>query len=99
MKEYQIIKIFFLLLSFILFGCSDRTPIINSDSPFIVEQIECVRPQNGCNMSIYYGRTYDMGKNSGLWFETAPAIILPTRMFQVGDTIVLERKVNKLKTE
>lgn len=97
MKEYQIIKIFFLLLSVILFGCGDRTPIINSDVPFIVDKIE--RYSNDGSLSTYYGRTYSMGDVRGIWFEKYPSIILPTRMFQVGDTIVLERKVNKLKTE
>lgn len=98
MKQYQIIKIIFLFLSLLLVGCGDRTPIINSNRPFIVERIECVRPQKGCGLSKYYGKTLEMGESNGL-FETTPTIILPTRMFQVGDTILLERKVNKLKTE
>jgi hypothetical protein len=72
----------FLLTSF-LQSCGNRTPILDSSVPFVVSSIEKVSDSH----SVYYAESYDSGKSPSFLAEGSPAIILPSRMFQIGDTI------------
>lgn len=84
MKNFKLItKTAIILLAIVILqSCGNRTPIIDGEKPFVVVKIVKYDETH----SKYYAVDY----NSGEWkggFETKPAIILPSRMYQINDTI------------
>lgn len=75
--------ILYFVLTVVLFSsCGNRTPIIDGETPFIVEKII----KYNTTHSKYIAR--DM--KSGEWsnnFQGNPAIILKTGLYQINDTI------------
>lgn len=74
---------FYVLLSVVIFqSCGDRTPIIDGESPFVVGTI--------IKYNDTHSKYFAIDRASGEWssnFEGDPMIILPSRMYQIGDTI------------
>lgn len=80
-----------LFLAAILVSCSgsDTTPQLDGDKPFIVTSIEQL-PE--ANMAEYFGTEgYDMRGFS----NRHPSIILPIRLYNIGDTITITHKKYK----
>ena len=74
--------IYIIMLVCILQSCGDRTPIIDGKNPFIVGKI--------IKYSETHSKYFAINRESGEWssnFEGNPMIILPSRMYQIGDTI------------
>ena len=74
---------FILLVSCCLYSCGNEPPVINDkNNPFIVGEIS----QKSNTHSIYYKNKISKKGTSvfGSWYE---AIVLPTGMYNVGDTI------------
>ena len=71
-----------LLAVVILQSCGDRTPIIDGEKPFVVGTI--------VKYNDTHSKYFAVDDASGEWssnFEGNPMIILPSRMYQIGDTI------------
>lgn len=71
-----------LLAVVILQSCGDRTPIIDGEKPFVVGTI--------VKYNETHSKYFAIDDKSGEWssnFEGNPMIILPSRMYQIGDTI------------
>jgi len=77
-----------LIISILIFISCQRydTPILNAaNKPFIVNKVESY----DSNFSAYYSK---QGKGTGKYTMVVIArIILPTGMYNVGDTIILKR--------
>ena len=86
-------KITFLITLLILVATSCRNvPIIGGKSkPFVVGEIVNM----GDNMSKYYAESWDSGR--GLYI-TVPSVILPSKMFNIGDTIKPENFISRYDT-
>lgn len=81
---------FYVLLSVVIFqSCGNADPIIDGETPFVVESITKYNDTH----SIYMAGNYECGKY--IPFNGLPIIILPSRMYQIGDTIKSE--FNNLK--
>lgn len=76
-------KAFFILLVMCCFSSCDSTPIIDGKNPFIVNQIDDV----GNGMSEYYGSSNVRYGGNG--FSGRPSIVLPSRLYNIGDTVRL----------
>jgi hypothetical protein len=63
----------------------NKVPIIDGETPFIVNKIVEYNKIRG--MSIYYGQE-DAGVLDN--FAKYPAIVLPSRKYNIGDTITLK---------
>ena len=75
-----------IILSLLLVSCNNtNTPIIDSSKPFIVTNIESIR---GNGMSKYSNHSTDFINQS---------IILPSRMYNIGDTISFLKILKKDK--
>ena len=73
---------FYMLLSVVIFqSCGNVVPIIDGEAPFVVESITKYNDTH----SIYIAGNYECGKYVA--FDGLPMIILPSRMYQIGDTI------------
>lgn len=74
---------FYALLSVVILqSCGDRTPIIDGEKPFVVGKI--------VKYNDTHSKYFAVDDASGEWssnFEGKPMIILPSRMYQIGDTI------------
>ena len=71
-----------LLVVVILQSCGDRTPIIDGEKPFVVGAI--------VKYNDTHSRYFAVDNESGDWnsnFGGKPMIILPSRMYRIGDTI------------
>jgi hypothetical protein len=74
-----------LLAVVILQSCGNRTPIIDGEKPFVVGTI--------VKYNETHSKYFAIDSKSGEWisnFEGKPMIILPSRMYQIGDTIKCE---------
>ena len=84
-KRILIILVALFVLS--LQSCDDTTPVIgNHLKPFIVNEIEQINSGTHKGMSEYYGGHLAGYQRNGL-FGKNPSLILPSRMFNIGDTI------------
>ena len=84
MKNFKLItKTAIILLAIVILqSCGNRTPIIDGEVPFVVGKIE--------KYNETHSKYYAVDNKSGQFkidFETMPAIILPSRMYQINDTI------------
>lgn len=74
---------FFALLAVVIIqSCGDRTPIIDGEKPFVVGTI--------VKYNDTHSKYFSVDRESGEWssnFEGNPMIILPSRMYQIADTI------------
>jgi len=68
------------MLCAVFCGC-DSTPIINGNKPFIVNQIDELN--NG--MCEYYGNNDARWDGNG--FSGRPSIVLPKKLYNIGDTV------------
>lgn len=71
-----------LLAVVILQSCGDRTPIIDGEKPFVVGTI--------VKYNETHSKYFAIDEASGEWssnYEGNPMIILPSKMYQIGDTI------------
>jgi len=76
-------KILTLVLLLGLFSCGKTPPVINNENkPFVVGQID----KYSSTHSIYYKETIST-QNIYIFCSWYEAIILPTGMFNIGDTI------------
>ena len=78
---------FYTLLSVVFLQSCYRTPIIGGEKPFVVGVI--------VKYSDTHSKYIAIDEESGEWksnFEGNPVIILPSRMYQIGDTIKPEFK-------
>jgi len=80
----RIRHLFYALLAIVIFqSCScNRAPIIGGEKPFVVGMIE--------KYNDTHSRYFAIDCASGDWtniFEGRPMLILPSRMYQIGDTI------------
>lgn len=84
-------KVFIVLSICCFFSSCDSTPIIDSKNPFVVNQINEI----GDDMSEYYGG------NSARWganpLSGRPSIVLPSRIYNIGDTVSLVNFKSKYK--
>lgn len=71
-----------LLLIFITQSCGNKNPIIGGEVPFVVYEIA----KHNKTHSKYYSENNGSG-NSTNSFHGRPMIVLPTKMYNVGDTI------------
>ena len=65
-------------------ACGHRTPMLDSDKPFVVAEIEKYDETH----SIYTAQD----EGSGVWdgnLESNPRIALPSGMYNIGDTITV----------
>jgi hypothetical protein len=83
MKNMKSILLILVIASFLQSCGGDRTPILDGSKPFVVGAIEKMSDSH----SIYYSENYASGHSTGFITEDSPAIILPSRIFQIGDTI------------
>jgi len=74
----------FILLVFTLSSCGDYTPMLNSKNPFVVHSIVNI----GHGFSEYYGNVDASYDN---FLGGRPTIVLPTKMFNIGDTITINK--------
>lgn len=74
---------FYALLVVVIFqSCGDGTPIIDGEKPFVVGRI--------VKYNETHSKYFAIDRKSGEWssdFEGKPMIILPSRIYQIGDTI------------
>jgi hypothetical protein len=80
-----------IILIYLLQSCGNRIPVIDGPDPFVVGSIE----RYSLTHSKYYSDNLNSGVNSFL-SQSNPVLILPSRMFQIGDTIVAKSFVTKL---
>jgi hypothetical protein len=80
-----------IILIYLLQSCGNRMPVIDGPDPFVVGSIE----RYSLTHSKYYSDNLNSGVNSFL-SQSNPVLILPSRMFQIGDTIVAKSFVTKL---
>ena len=73
------------VISSLLLAC-DSTPIINGTKPFVVTKIDNI----GNGMCEYYGDETARWDGSG--FSGRPSIVLPSRMYNIGDTILIKKR-------
>ena len=79
------------MICYIFYSC-DSTPIIDGKSPFIVNQIDDI----GNGMCEYYGN-HDVSYNAN-GFSGRPTIVLPSKLYNIGDTICLVTvQIKKIK--
>lgn len=71
-----------LLVVVVLQSCGNSNPIINGETPFVVGRIE----QYNKTHSKYFAIDDKSGEFATV-FEGNPLIILPSRMYNIGDTI------------
>jgi hypothetical protein len=75
-------NIFAFLFGALIVSCTpNKIPKIDTDTPFVVGMIERYDDKH----SIYYGNS-DAGVNNSM-YTTKPAIILASKIFNIGDTI------------
>ena len=78
----RVLHFFYVMLSVVIFqSCGNVVPIIDGEAPFVVESITKYNDTH----SIYLAGNYKCGKYVA--FGELPMIILPSRMYQIGDTI------------
>ena len=78
----RVLHFFYVLLSVVIFqSCGNVVPIIDGETPFVVESITKYNDTH----SIYIAGNYECGRY--VPFDGLPVIILPSRMYNVGDTI------------
>jgi hypothetical protein len=80
-----------IILIYLLQSCGNRMPVIDGPDPFVVGSIE----RYSLTHSKYYSDNLNSGVNS-FSSQSNPVLILPSRMFQIGDTIVAKSFVTKL---
>jgi hypothetical protein len=80
-----------IILIYLLQSCGNRMPVIDGPDPFVVGSIE----RYSLTHSKYYSDNLNSGVNSFL-SQSSPVLILPSRMFQIGDTIVAKSFVTNL---
>jgi hypothetical protein len=80
-----------IILIYLLQSCGNRMPVIDGPDPFVVGSIE----RYSLTHSKYYSDNLNSGVNSFL-SQSNPVLILPSRMFQIGDTIVAKSFVTNL---
>ena len=80
-----------IILIYLLQSCGNKIPVIDGPDPFVVGSIE----RYSLTHSKYYSDNLNSGVNSFL-SQSNPVLILPSRMFQIGDTIVAKSFVTKL---
>lgn len=74
---------FYVLLSVVIFqSCGNGTPIIDGETPFVVGTIK----KYSNTHSMYIADDHNSGKFVNP-MQGFPTIILPSRMYNVGDTI------------
>jgi hypothetical protein len=78
--------IFITILALCCTSC-DCTPIINGKNPFIVIKIVDI----GNGMCEYYGSSNAAWDRNG-FSKKYPSLVLPKRLFNVGDTIQINLK-------
>ena len=79
----RVLHFFYAMLSVVILqSCGDATPIIDGDTPFVVGTIIKYSDTH----SMYIADNFDCGHyvNPANGY---PTIILPSRMYQIGDTI------------
>jgi len=74
------------VISSLLLAC-DRTPIINGAKPFVVTKIDDI----GNGMCEYYGTAEANEANKKNVFNVLPSIVLPSRMYNIKDTILIKK--------
>jgi len=77
------LRLFVFIVFIVLTSCSS-TPTIDGKSPFIVREIRTVDD----SMSEYVSYVMTVGY---------PTIILPSRMYNIGDTISLVKLIKQIK--
>lgn len=82
MKTKRCVKPVVVLLLLSLSSCGARTPIISGESPFIVDKISRYDDTH----SKYTARDGESGVFRSN-FSKNPVIVLPSRMYNIGDTI------------
>jgi hypothetical protein len=75
-----------ILIPFILLSCkNDVIPTFNDKNrPFVITKIESIND----NQAEYYSNDKNNNNQAGL-VVNRPSIILPSRMFNIGDTIII----------
>lgn len=78
----------------LLTSCGNEPPVFNENGdPFIVGEIseKDSRYSKDGKFSIYYKNTYSGSGTSvfGSWYQ---AVVLPSGMYNIGDTIVMQNK-------
>lgn len=84
MKKY----FFYCMILIMLVSCESKTPIIDGSKPFIVNSIIDV----GNGMSKYIGPTSACYTSKETFNALSPEIVLPSRMYNIGDTITFKHK-------
>jgi hypothetical protein len=86
-------KIIIIILAIVTISCAESIPAIDGKNPFVVTAIEATECC-GENMSIYTGTDVD-GVSLTRFFsgnhQTLPKIVLPSKMYNIGDTISLKK--------
>lgn len=73
--------IYLLTVVCVVFASCDCTPVISGPKPFVVQRVSEI----GDNMCEYFG-DHPSGYD-GTGFSGKPSIVLPCRMYNIGDTI------------
>ena len=79
-----------IILIYLLQSCGNRMPVIDGPDPFVVGSIE----RYSLTHSKYYSDNLNSGLCSSFFSQSSPVLILPSRMFQIGDTIVAKSFVS-----
>jgi hypothetical protein len=74
--------LFTILISVFILSCRPSTPIICDNPAFIVSEIDEIAP----GLCEYFSSNNGCGWNRN-GFSQKPSIVLPSKMFNIGDTI------------
>jgi hypothetical protein len=88
MKKQNKYKFIILILAIVTLSCTESIPVVDGQHPFIVTQIESTACC-GDGLSIYTGTSSSRVFNGN--HQNLPKIVLPTKMYNIGDTITLKK--------